>query len=203
MKTTGVTAIVRVFAAAVVAGVLVASAGCASRPFVWVNDLAPDQAGDEYVIASGDVVNVRVFNQENLSTRARVRSDGKIAVPLLGDVLVRGRSPSVISKQLEDRFKQYVVSPAVTITIEETQPTSVSVLGEVAHPGNYSLDATSGVMQALAAAGGLTEYASRGSIYVIRRDPPENVRFTFAMLTEADSRAAAFRLRAGDVVVVE
>ena len=192
----------RAFVAILVAGFL-ASAGCASRSYVWVNDLTPDEAGTGYVIASGDVINVRVFNQENLSTRARVRSDGEVAVPLLGDVMVRGRSPAALSKYLEERFKQYVVSPAVTITVEETQPTLVSVLGEVAHPGNYSLDATSGVMQALAAAGGLTEYASRGSIYVIRRDPAENVRFTFTMLTEADSRAAAFRLRAGDVVVVE
>lgn len=189
--------------AALLAVLVTATGGCSTTPYVWVNDLPKDQAGQEYVVGSGDVLNVRVFNQDNMSTRARVRSDGKIAVPFLGDVNVRGRTPSAISKELETRFKEFVVSPVVTITVEETQPTAVSVLGEVSHPGIYTVDGSSGVLQALAAAGGLTEYASRGGIYVVRRDPPEHIRFTFDGLTQAASRAATFRLHAGDVVVVE
>ena len=106
----------------------------------------------------------------------------------------------------------------VTTTVEETLPTSVSVLGEVTHAGIYTLDASAGVLQALAAAGGFTEYASRDSIYVVRRGPvgldgaespppdtaaPPRVRFTFSSLVQGSGRAASFRLHAGDVVVVE
>lgn len=177
--------------------------GCASTPYVSINDLPEDTAGHEYRIATGDVLSVRVFNQENMSTRARVRSDGKIAVPLLGDVVVRDRTPSEVSKELEAKLKTYVVSPVVTLTVEESQPTSVSVLGEVTKPGIYTMDSSSGVLQALAAAGGLTEYASYSNIYVVRREPSQRIRFTFAGLTDAGSRASAFRLRPGDVVVVE
>jgi polysaccharide export outer membrane protein len=177
--------------------------GCASTPYVWIADVPTEQVGQDYVIASGDVLSVRVFNQDPMSTRARVRSDGKIAVPFLGDVAVRGQTPATVSKALEVQLKAFVVSPVVTVTVEEMQPTSVSVLGEVTRPGIYTVDASSGVLQALAAAGGLTEYASRGGIYVVRRDPPQHIRFGFGDLTTAPSHAATFRLRTGDVVVVE
>jgi polysaccharide export outer membrane protein len=187
----------------IIASLLAVTSACTTTPYVWVNDLPKETSAKDYAIASGDVLSVRVFNQDNMSTRARVRRDGDIAVPFLGDVLVRGQSPAALSKELETRFKAYVVSPVVTITVEETQPTTVSVLGEVSRPGNYTVEASSGVLQALAAAGGLTEYASRGAIYVVRRDPAQHIRFAFSGLNDANSHAATFRLQTGDVVVVE
>src|ERR1700704_1806689 len=95
------------------------TSGCASSPYVRIADVPKEQTGQDYVIASGDVISVRVFNQDPMSTRARVRSDGKIAVPFLGDVAVRGQTPASVSKALEAQFKAYVVSPIVTVTVEE------------------------------------------------------------------------------------
>lgn len=179
-------------------------ASCASTsPYVWVSDLPQARVAGDYVIATGDVLAIKVFNQENMSTRARVRSDGKIALPFLGDVAVRGKSPAAVSKELARRLAQYVISPGVTITVEETLPTSVSVLGEVTRPGLYTVEESAGVLQALAVAGGLTDYASHESIYVMRRTPAQRIRFTYASLTDSQSPAATFRLRAGDVLVVE
>lgn len=178
--------------------------GCGTTgPYVWVQDLPAQQAADGYVIAVGDVLSVRVFGQDNMSTRSRVRSDGKIAVPFIGEVDVRGKSPAAVSADLETRFKHYVVSASVTITVEETQPASVAVLGEVSHPGVYPVDASAGVLQALALAGGFTDYASRGSLYVVRHAPTQRIRFTYSSLVQGDDRASTFRLRAGDVLVVE
>jgi polysaccharide export outer membrane protein len=171
--------------------------------YVWVNELPPDQRTDGYVIGCGDLLGVRVYNQENLSTHARVRSDGKIALPLVGEVDVRGKAPAVLSKELETKLKEFMVSPTVTITVEETQATSVTVIGQVVHPGIYTVDSTSGVLQALAVAGGFNDYASRGSIYVMRRSSAQRVRFTFADLTRLEGEASMFRIRSGDVVVVE
>jgi polysaccharide export outer membrane protein len=210
----------RPFSTALLASALVSLLGCGSGRYVWIDDVKSPRAEGEYVIAQGDLVSVRVFNQESMSTRVRVRSDGKIAVPLVGDVDATGKTPAALSRELAGRFKEYVVSPMVTTTVEETQPTSVSVLGEVTHAGIYTLDASAGVLQALAAAGGFTEYASRDAIYVVRRapvidggspdtapgaaaEPPPRVRFTFSSLVQGGGRAAAFRLHAGDVVVVE
>ena len=179
-------------------------AGCAGAPYVWIDNLAPARAAAEYVIEPGDLVSVRVFGQDNMSVRARVRIDGKLAVPFLGDVEVAGKTPAAVSKDLAARFKEYVNSPNVTTTVEEQQATSVSVLGEVQKPGIYTLDTSSvGVLSALAAAGGLTDYASKDSIYVVRRAAPSRVRFSFSSLGSGEGRAAAFRLHAGDIVIVE
>jgi polysaccharide export outer membrane protein len=178
-------------------------AGCGGAPYVWVDELPQQGSSDEYVITSGDLVNIRVFNQESLSTRARVRSDGRLAVPMIGDVELRGRPPAAVSKEVAARLKEYVVSPVVTVTLEEPQSTAVSVLGEVARPGNYPLDTSPGVLQAIAAAGGLTDYASRDGIFVVRRAAGKRIRFAFSSLVQGETRASAFRLRAGDVVVVE
>jgi polysaccharide biosynthesis/export protein len=186
-----------------VALLLLSLVGCSSAGYVWAHELPESRPVDEYVIAPGDLLNVRVFEQDNLSTHARVRSDGKVAVPFLGDVEVRGKTPALVSTELEARFKHYVVSAAVLVTVEETQATSVSVLGEISHPGIYTVDPSSGVLQALAAAGGFTDYASRSSIYVVRRSSAQRIRFTYASLMQAEGRAATFRLHAGDVVVVE
>jgi polysaccharide export outer membrane protein len=184
--------------------VLAEALGCSSAgPYVWVDQLPPDQTEQGYVIGSGDLLSVRVYNQDSLSTHARVRSDGKIAMPLIGEVEVRGKPPSVASKEVEVKLKEFMVSPTVTITVEETQPTSVTVVGQVIHPGIYTVDSTSGVLQALAVAGGFNDYARRGSIYVMRRSPAQRVRFTYADLTHGEGRAAMFRIRTGDVVVVE
>ncbi len=178
--------------------------GCSGGgSYIWASQLPVDSSADAYLIAPGDLLSVRVYNQENLSTHARVRSDGKIAMPLVGEVYVRGRPPATLSRELEARLKEFMVSPTVTITVEETAPTSVTVIGQVVHPGMYTVDATSGVLQALAVAGGFNDYASHGSIYLLRRSTAQRIRFTFANLTHPEDRGAMFTLRSGDVVVVE
>lgn len=178
-------------------------AGCGGGKYIWIDELPQQKGSAEYVIAAGDTLSVKVFNQDNMSTRARVRSDGKIAIPMLGDVDAVGKTPNAFSKELAGRFKEYVVTPVVTTTVEATQTTSVSVLGEVSRPGIFQLEGTTGVLSALAAAGGLTEYASRDGIYVVRPASSQKIRFTFSALAQGEGAAANFHLRAGDVVVVE
>ncbi len=172
-------------------------------PYVWSHDLPAPLEVDEYTLGPGDLLSVRVFNQENMSTHARVRSDGKIALPFLGDVEVRGKTPPAVSRELEQMLKVYVVSPMVTLTVEESPPIVVSVLGEVTRPGLYPVDPSAGVLQALAASGGFTDYASHDSIYVLRRATAQRIRFAYSALSQGEGRAATFRLRTGDIVQVE
>jgi polysaccharide export outer membrane protein len=190
-----------------VAALGLASIGCGSTgPYVWARDLPPEEAAaSTYLIAAGDVVGVRVFNQEPMSTRTKVRTDGRISVPLLGDVDVRGKAPVAVAKEIETRLKDFINSPLVTVTVEEFQPATVSILGEVGHPGTYPLDQNASLLTALANAGGLTENASRDSIFVLREAPvARRIRLTYDWLTQSvPSRATTFRLRSGDVVVVE
>jgi polysaccharide export outer membrane protein len=163
---------------------------------------APPTSG--YVIQPGDLLQIRVFNQPDMSTRAKVRDDGKVSVPFLNDVVAAGFTPNALAQQLQQRLKEFINAPVVTVSLEESRPFSVSVLGEVNKPGVYAVPVGAGVLHALAAAGGFTQYASRDRIFVVREVPQRaRIRFQFNELTEATGKAAAFRLRAGDTVVVE
>jgi polysaccharide export outer membrane protein len=182
-------------------------AACGSAGnYVWVRDLPTEQSPSEteYLVRDGDVLNVRVFNQEPMSTRARVRSDGRIAMPVLGDIEVRGKRPSSLKAELEARMKDIINAPSVTVTIEEFQPITVFVLGEVGHPGSFPVDPRATIAQVLALSGGLTEFASRNRIFVVRRAPkPLRARFTYEDITRGDPHSAAFAFRQGDLIVVE
>ena len=182
--------------------------GCASTgSYVWVDELPDSEMGaqgaGEYVIGKGDVLTVRVYGQDAISTKARVRDDGKISMPLVGDVLAQGKRPAELAKSIEAALKPFIVAPSASVIVEESQGLNVSVIGEVAHAGNVSVEPGAGVMQALAAAGGLTEVAERDQIYVCRKTPRVRVRFTWERLTQGVGKGAAFALHAGDVVVVE
>lgn len=185
--------------------------GCRHDPgaFVSVEDWAepPSVNDSEYVIRPGDTLNVRVFQQENMSARGKVRADGKFSLPFLNDVTAAGLTPVVLSKQLEKSLKEFINNPVVTISLEEMRPLSVSMLGEILRPGIYSLEAGSGVLQALAAAGGFTNFA-RKDIFVNRAgiknsEKPTRIRFDYDALVRADGKGAMFKLKAGDVIIVE
>jgi polysaccharide export outer membrane protein len=182
--------------------------GCAGTgQYVWVDDLPPDPQGslnDDYLVQPGDVLSIHVVNQEALTTRNKVRADGRISIPFLGEIEARGKRPSALRGELEARLKDYLVSPSVTVAVEESQPMLVSVVGEVARSGVFPLDPRSGIAQALATAGGLTDYASRTSIYVVRSSPtPMRVRFTYGAILRGEGRATSFALHSGDVIVAE
>ena len=105
--------------------------------FVWVTEYrAPTTSADaQGVIAEGDLIQIRVFGQDSLATRARVRSDGHISMPLLNEVVAAGFTPAVLAQQLETRLKEFYKLPVVTISLEETKPLSIPVAGEVVRPG--------------------------------------------------------------------
>lgn len=184
-------------------------AGCAHTDgYTWVDDLGPTELTpppDAYVIAPGDVLSVRVLNQDPMSTRTRVREDGKISMPFLRDIEVAGMTPQVLGEQLQTRLKDFVNNPVVTVALEEPRPIAISVIGEVSKPGVYPISPNTGVISALAAAGGLSDYASRGRVFVLRRtsDDVERIRFRYDELLEGGGKSALFTLRRGDVVVVE
>jgi len=174
-------------------------------PYLWVDDYAPPAADPGgYRIAVGDVLSVVVYRQEGMSAREKVRQDGKVSLPLLRDVQAAGFSPSELAQQIQDRLKDYINVPVVTVAVAETRPLVVPVLGEVAKPGQFTLEKGAGVLDALAAGGGFTEFAHRDRIFVLRREPRlVRIRFTFEALSRGQGRATALQLQAGDVVVVE
>jgi polysaccharide export outer membrane protein len=182
-----------------------ASAGCGTTaPFVWVDAVpATAEAATDVVIRDGDTITVRVFNQDPLSTKEKVRPDGKIVIPAVGEIMVRGKKPAQLGKEVEDKLKAILQAPSVTISVEQNTQMNVSVVGEVKNSGIFQLEPTANVLTAVAAAGGLTDYADGEKIFVIRKGMPQRVRFKWNDLRGAESHAVGFVLRPGDTVVVE
>jgi polysaccharide biosynthesis/export protein len=183
---------------------LVAGGGCAKPlgQFVWVDEYRSPEVPD-YEIQPGDVLAIRVYKEDQLSGKVKVRSDGKISLQLIDDVPAAGRTTTLLARDLEVRLKPLVNKPIVAVSLEETRPKQFSVIGEVARPGTYTLEPGLGVLQALANAGGINEFANRDRIFVLRQGSPERVRFTYEALARGEGKAGGFLLQPGDVIVVE
>ncbi len=185
---------------------LATAAGCAHpNSFVWVEDYAnqvPPPA--EFRFAVDDELAVAVWNQPQLSGAHRVRNDGMITLPLVGDVAVAGLTTEGAAAQIAAGLEGLVVEPKVTVELLARAAPQVTVAGEVRNPGRLALRPQDGVLELLAQAGGLTEFADRDGIYVLRRDSGvTRVRFRHQQLLGGDPGALAFQLRDGDVIVVE
>ena len=181
--------------------------GCApEEKYVWAQSVprppvAPTAA---YVIDAGDTLDIRVFGEDRLSVHPRVRLDGRITVPLLGEIDARGKVPAVLAAELQTRLQQYIKEPTVTIAVDETHLLNIVVLGEVTRPGVVQVPQQAGMLAVLALVGGFTENADQDAIFLLRQRPPMRVRFTYHTLTSVDGIAAAtFPLQNGDVVTVE
>ena len=186
---------------------LVACASANHGAFVWIDDYAPAKTPTTgYAIGVGDMLSIQVFDAPNLTSKERVRPDGKVAMPLLGDVTVVDKAPAAVGSEIEQMLKErkLIVDPRVSVHVDETRPVSISVLGKVSHPGAFLMESGSGVAQAIASAGGLTDFAKKDQIYLTRATPPPaaHLRFTFDQITGQSPVASQFKLKTGDVIVV-
>jgi polysaccharide biosynthesis/export protein len=188
--------------------------GCASssQGAIEVDQLKdlpdPSSASREYVIGIGDVLNIQVYTpdqrDERVSGRMSVRADGRISIQFINEIEAAGKTALKLASDIENGLKSQIRQPLVTVTVEVSSPLSISVLGEVTKPGVTSLPPNAGVADALAAAGGLTQFAHKSRIYVVRPRPqPTRIHFTYDSLTKSAGKASQFRLQPGDVLIVE
>jgi len=181
---------------------------CASAgTYVWYSDTPASEWGSdsgEYVIGVGDSINIRVYEQDNLSGTAKIRRDGRIALPLAGELMVAGKHPSQLAREIEGHLKEFIVTPRVTVNVETSQPVSITAMGEITKVGALTLDPPARLIEALAQAGGPNDYADRSRIFVLRQFPSfQRIRFTYDAVLHNEKNAATFPLRTGDVIVVE
>jgi polysaccharide biosynthesis/export protein len=136
---------------------------------------AGEPRGD-YVIGSGDVLQVFVWKEPDLSRDVAVRLDGKITVPLAGELQAAGRTPAQLATELEQLLSRFLTSPRVTLGVAQPNSARFYVIGAVLRPGEFPLTSRLTVLQGLALAGGFREFAKTDGIVIIRRDG-ENQRF--------------------------
>jgi polysaccharide export outer membrane protein len=162
---------------------------------------APTSA--EYRLVPGDKVRIEVYKDTQLSQSVQVRPDGKITMPLIGDVTAVNQTPTELRTSITESLKEYMTNPSVTVIVVETVVPTAYVMGEVRAPGSVALQGQMTVLQALALSGGLTEFAKSGDIRVLRKTDAgvETIPFRYKDALKGDTKAMVY-LRPGDTVVV-
>jgi polysaccharide export outer membrane protein len=142
--------------------------------------VVPRAYGDsEFRLGPDDVIEVSIYQDKTLDRTVPVRPDGKISLPLIGEMPASGKTATELQKEIALRLKQFVADPTVTVVVKEVNSPKISVLGEVKSPGMYKIKDRATLLDAIALAGGLTEYAKRNKIVVIRTDsngPPHQFK---------------------------
>lgn len=126
---------------------------------------------EEFVIGTGDVLAISVWKEPDISRVVPVRSDGRISLPLVGELVAGGRTPRQLEAEIAAKLKDFVSNPEVTVVVQEIKSQNFNVLGMVSHPGSFPLTKPMTVIDAIAAAGGFRDFAKQKDIYVLRRDP--------------------------------
>jgi polysaccharide export outer membrane protein len=164
---------------------------------------SPSDLG-EYRIGPEDVLQISVWRNEAMSRTVPVRPDGKISLPLLNDVEAGGLTPDELRDSLVKKLGEYMPNPEVAVIVLEARSFKVSVIGEVPKPGRYELKSWTTVLDILAIAGGLNQFASRGRLYVMRPEGKGHTRipFNYNKAVASPTEQENFYLRAGDIVVV-
>jgi polysaccharide biosynthesis/export protein len=157
-----------------------------------------------YVIGADDVLNIVFWREKDMSLEVAVRPDGRISLPLLNDVQAAGLTPSELRERLMEEAKRFIEDPNVTVIIRQINSRKVYVTGEVGKPGPYPLGGPTTVLQMLATAGGLHEYADDKNIVVLRNEHGRMVAYPFNYrdVTKRKNLKQNLELRPGDTIVV-
>jgi polysaccharide biosynthesis/export protein len=159
----------------------------------------------DYRLAPGDKLRVEVYKDAQLSQSLQVRPDGKVTLPLVGDIVATDLTPIELRDRIATSLKEYITNPVVTVIVVEASPVMVYVMGEVSQPGSIPMRGPMTVLQALAMAGGFREFANTKDIRILRKaagnqKSVETIRFNYNDAVKGSS--APVFLNPGDMIVV-
>ena len=157
-----------------------------------------------FTIGPEDVLGVVVWREADVSSEVTVRPDGMITLPLIRDVKATGLTPQELADQIQAALREFITDASVTVVVRQMNSRKVFITGEVAKPGAYSLASPMTVMQLIAVAGGLTEFAEANSISIMRVEGRQTKTYPFAYKDVAKGKKPAQNivLKPGDTVVV-
>ena len=160
---------------------------------------------DTYIIGTDDVLSIDVWKEPEVSKKVPVRSDGKISLPLAGEVQASGLTPRQLEQSLTAKLKGYISEPAVTVIVEDIKSQKFNILGQVAKPGSYPLTNNPTVLDAIALAGGFKDFAKQKSIYVLRQNPDgtsSRLPFNYKDVIKGKNLEQNVRIQINDTIVV-
>lgn len=157
-----------------------------------------------YLIGTDDVLSIVFWKDKDMSADAQVRPDGKIALPLINEITAAGLTPEQLREKLTEESKKYMEDANITVVVRQINSRKVFITGEVNKPGPYPLTASTSVMQLIAMAGGLREYANSKKIVIMRTEKgrPTSLSFNYRDVTSGKNLQQNVELKPGDTVVV-
>lgn len=180
-------------------------------PRVSASNPAPAKASEKapvdpnaYIIGEQDSLNITVWKEKEISGIVVVRPDGKITVPLVGEISVVGMTPVQLQTLLAEKLKPFVTIPQVTVAVTNIRSRKVYLIGHAAREGPFMINSSTTVLQIIAEAGGLRDFAKRKKIYILRKQGNEQVRFSFNYndVIKGKNTSQNILLQPGDTIVV-
>jgi polysaccharide export outer membrane protein len=158
-----------------------------------------------YVIGADDVLAINVWKEPEVSRSVPVRSDGKISLPLVGELTAGGQTPLQLEQEITKRLQNYISEPEVTVIVQDSKSQRINILGMVVRPGSYLLTGSATVLDAIAMAGGFKDFARQKSIYVLRANADgtqKRIAFNYKEVIKGNNPEQNVRLLPRDTVVV-
>jgi polysaccharide biosynthesis/export protein len=158
-----------------------------------------------YSIGIDDVLAINVWKEQELTRSVPVRSDGKISLPLVGELQAAGRTPAQLEQDVAEKLRNFITDPQVTVMVQQSNSQKINVLGQVVKPGAYPFTTASTVVDALASAGGLRDFAKKKGIIILRARPgggQDRISFNYSDYLKGKNSTQNVKLEPGDTVVV-
>jgi polysaccharide biosynthesis/export protein len=166
---------------------------------------SPAAHDDTFIIGKNDVLAINVWKEPDISRSIPVRSDGKISLPLVGEIQAAGETPLKLEQNISAKLKSYIEEPEVTVIVQQINSQKFNILGMVARPGEYPLVGSATVLDAIAVAGGFRDFAKQKSIYILRQNPDgtqTRIPFNYKEVVKGRNPAQNIALQARDTIVV-
>jgi len=163
-----------------------------------ITDLDPN-----YILGTDDAIMVHVWKEPTISGQLVIRPDGRISLPLVGDMPASGMTPMALATEIQDGLKKFINDPSVTVTVTAVNSRKIFFIGEVVRSGPVPMTRSMTMLQAISAAGGLTPYANKKKIYILRGEKGNQQKIPFdysKALKEGNQQGV--ELKPGDTVVV-
>jgi len=160
---------------------------------------------NSFVIGNDDRLAINVWKEPDLTRTIPVRSDGKISLPLAGEVQAAGRTPLQLEQDIATKLRNYITEPEVTVIVEQINSQKFNILGQVGKPGSYSLASASTVLDAIAAAGGFRDFAKQKAIYILRQNAggvETRIPFNYKEVIKGKNSQQNIKLEPRDTIVV-
>jgi polysaccharide export outer membrane protein len=168
------------------------------------SDPSADISDAGYVIGPGDVLSIDVWKEPEMSKQVSVRLDGEVSLPLIDDIEAAGLTCTELRKQLEEKYKDFVDVPEVSVTVIESRSKRIYLLGKVARPGEYPMQKNMTIVQAISLAGGLAQWADSSDIKLIRKikGTEKTFRVDYDAIVAGEDLAQNVQLQPDDTIFV-